>query len=84
LFIAPFLIIGWEVYEIIFDVYETWQNRSTDIITGILGFYFVWYSYPNFTTAQQVNVYLFSFVLFMILEIWGYFAYKARTGRLLN
>jgi hypothetical protein len=79
LFIALVLIVGWEVYEIIFKIYETWQNRSTDIITGVLGFFFVWYLYPNFSINQQMSIYLISLFVFIVLEIWGYFAYRART-----
>lgn len=75
-FILIFLIVGWEIYEIIFDVHETWQNRSTDIITGVIGFFFVWYFYYFFDTNLQIWIYAVSLLVFLTLEIWGYFAYK--------
>jgi len=79
LLISLFLIIGWEIYEIAFDIEETWQNRSTDIITGVIGFLFIWYMYPQFTISTQILVYTVLTVIFLVLEVWGYFAYKARV-----
>jgi hypothetical protein len=77
--ISLFLIVGWEVYEILFEIHETWQNRSTDIIVGVLGFFFIWYLYPHITTAQQLEIYAISFFVFIVLEIWGFIAYKAKV-----
>lgn len=77
LIVALILIVGWEIYEIVFDIRETWQNRSTDIITGVIGFFFVWYMYPHFAIDTQISVYIFSTTIFLILEMWGYIAYRA-------
>jgi len=77
--ISLFLIIGWEIYEIAFDIEETWQNRSTDIITGVIGFLFIWYMYPQFTIRTQLLVYTILTGIFLVLEVWGYFAYKAKV-----
>lgn len=71
------LIGGWEVYEVIYDIKETWQNRSTDIITGIIGFWFIWYFYTLWNANVKLGVYVGSLVLWLIVEIWGYMAYKA-------
>ncbi|HEV7424485.1 MAG TPA: hypothetical protein VGO21_04840 [Candidatus Paceibacterota bacterium] len=77
LFISLALIVGWEIYEIVFDIYETWQNRSTDIITGLVGFFFVWHFYLFFNVGLKIWIYFLSLFLFLVLEIWGYFAYQA-------
>src|SRR3989338_5581628 len=70
------LIVGWELYEIVNDIEETWQNRSTDIITGIVGFFFIWGFYPTWTRPTQYWVYLLVLFIWLILEVWGYLAYK--------
>ncbi len=73
--LAMLLIVGWEIYEIIYNIRETWQNRATDIITGIIGFVFVSNFVVNWPSANQQGTYLIILVIWLILEVWGYRAY---------
>ncbi len=75
--ISLILMVSWEIYEIIFKITETWQNRTTDILTGVLGFCSVWYLYAFVTTHTQILIYVMGLCLFIILEVWGYIAYRA-------
>lgn len=77
LIISLVLIVGWEVFEIVYEIYETWQNRSTDVITGVIGFFFIWYFYPYWNTNTQIYIYSVSLFVFLVLEMWGYIAYRA-------
>ena len=77
--ISIILIAGWEVYEVVYDIKETWQNRTTDILTGIIGFLVLWDLYQYWTRNIQFWVYLFLLIVWLVLEIWGYLAYKATT-----
>jgi hypothetical protein len=74
--IAMVLIVGWEVYEITHDIEETWQNRSTDIITGIIGFVFISSYLVKLGDTVQYWIYFWILGVWLILEIWGYVAYK--------
>ena len=80
--VALVLIVGWEIYEIYHEIYETWQNKCTDIITGIIAFFCIWYLYPYWMFSIQFFIYIASLAIFLILEIWGYIAYKATDGTL--
>ena len=75
--IALILMVGWEVYEVIYDIKETWQNRSLDIITGTIGFMAIWIPYPYWDDSTQLLVYVAALSIWLILEGWGYIAYKA-------
>lgn len=75
--ISLVLMVSWELYEIIFKIAETWQNRTTDVITGVLGFSFIWYLYTRTANTSEVLIYIVALSLFLLLEIWGYIAYKA-------
>lgn len=77
--IALVLIIGWEVYEAVRDIEETWQNRVTDTIVAIIGFGILWMFYPKWSPNIQLIVYLPLLIIWVALEIWGYMAYKGRA-----
>lgn len=73
--LAMILIVGWEVYEITHDIKESWQNRSTDILTGVVGFFFISNFVIRWNHATQYWVYFTILIVWLVLEIWGYLAY---------
>ena len=79
LLISLIFIVGWEVYEALNDIKESWQNKSTDVATGVIGFLFIWYLFPVVTRNTQIRVYFSLLFIWLTLEIWGYVAYKATS-----
>jgi hypothetical protein len=75
--IALILIIAWEVFEYVQEIKEAWQNSATDIITGIIGFLFLWHFLPIWSGEVNLWVYFISLAAWIFFEIWGYLAYRA-------
>jgi len=71
-------MIVWELYEIKLKIQEAVSNRVTDIITGLLGF--IGYYYLNETiTIAFISFLIFILLPFILLDIWGFLAYKAEN-----
>ena len=71
------LMILWEIFEYRKKVRETKLNRVFDLIMGSCGFIFTYYLV---SLEMFNNAFLFAatFILFFILEIWGYWAYRRK------
>ncbi|OGH77975.1 MAG: hypothetical protein A2469_01205 [Candidatus Magasanikbacteria bacterium RIFOXYC2_FULL_40_16] len=76
--ISSATMIVWELYEIKLKIQEAVSNRVTDIITGLLGF--IGYYYLNETiTIAFISFLIFILLPFILLDIWGFLAYKAEN-----
>jgi len=69
----------WEIFEYRKKVRETKLNRVFDLIMGSCGFIFTYYLV---SLEMFNNTFLFTatFILFSILEIWGYWAYRRKNS----
>ena len=79
LVLAVFLMMGWELYELAMGIEESAYNKSTDIGFGVLGFLF----HVFFLIKLKYYKYIFIsiFIVFIILELLGYLAYRLRIKR---
>ena len=73
--ISLVLMLSWEVYEIINNIQETQFNRTMDILLGILAF-FLTYLWPRKSLGI---LFMISGIVWVILELWGYWAYKQKS-----
>jgi hypothetical protein len=81
--IAFLMLIGWEFFEIFHHINETIQNRVSDMAVGMLGF-FVTHYLMSHNIFNRNGLFSALFVLFLILEIWGFLAYeKIKNGKYL-
>lgn len=74
--ISLILIIGWEVYEMIIGVTETKFNRTMDIILALIGFFITYKLSDYMNVWLYLNLFFILLISWLILEIWGYIAYK--------
>lgn len=78
--ISFLMLIGWEFFEIFHHVHETIQNRLSDMIVGMLGFFVAYYLMSN-DIVDRNGLFSVLFALFFVLEIWGFWAYeKLKNG----
>lgn len=76
---ALIFMSAWEIFEITEGVEEYICNKLFDIITGAIGlliFYLLLFKISDF---YLFGIFIFSAVIFIILEAWGYLAYRIRT-----
>lgn len=71
-----FLMIAWEVYEILAGVQEKWHNRVVDVLLGVVGFFFFYYLFSFFSIKANILIFTISAITWISLEIWGYMAYR--------
>lgn len=67
-------MLAWDLLEVVLDIKETINNKVWDLITGVSGFYAAYVLMEN--TTHHLSFFLLIFIPFLILEIWGYLAYK--------
>ncbi|MES3005207.1 MAG: hypothetical protein V4690_03835 [Patescibacteria group bacterium] len=73
------LALAWEVYEVYIGEFELFGNKIMDVVTGVLGFWMVYY----FMILQGSISYSFvisSTILYIVLEIYLFVDYKRRRG----
>ena len=76
--LTTFLLILYEVGEVVGGVKETFANIVVDVIIGIFGYLFAWFFYGKFKTVKERKNFkkiiwiLFSVVI--LLSIWGWTA----------
>jgi hypothetical protein len=73
------LMVLWEVFEYQHEVRERLSNRIIDLLVGLLGFLFM-YLITSFIVLDYTRLFMGTFILFSILEVWGYWAYKKREN----
>jgi hypothetical protein len=76
-----FLMIGWEVFETAFGVIETRFNMYFDVIFSVISFWLTIFLKYHYLSETNYNTVLFcALILYIILGLWGFWAYKIRTG----
>jgi hypothetical protein len=74
--IAAFLVLlAWEFFEFFHGVHETMQNRASDIIVGMSGFFITHYLMIN-NVFNNTTFFAIIFLIGLILGIWGFWAYE--------
>ena len=74
-----FLLFLWEVYEILVKIKETVANRVLDIVFGLIG-YAAMYIVMNLELLNNILLFLIVTILFVIMNLWGWVAYKIRSS----
>lgn len=74
-----FLLFLWEVYEILIKIKETVANRVLDIVFGLIG-YATMYIVMNLELLNNIMLFLIVTILFVIMNLWGWIAYKIRSS----
>ncbi|HLC53628.1 MAG TPA: hypothetical protein VJK03_03715 [Candidatus Nanoarchaeia archaeon] len=72
LIISMILMLSWEIFEVVKEIRETKFNRIMDILLGVAGFFLL------YGISKNAIVYVFaaSLIVWTILELWGYIAYR--------
>jgi hypothetical protein len=68
--------ILWEIYEYKNEVREIISNKIIDLLVGLFGFLFM-YLLVGLGIFDFNILFMGTFILLAILEVWGYLAYKA-------
>lgn len=71
------LMILWEFFEYKKRVRETKANRIIDLLVGSAGFLLTYYL-VSLEMFDGFVVFAATFLLFLVLEIWGYWAYRVK------
>lgn len=79
LFLSVLAMLAWEIYEVLERIKESPFNRIMDVALGIAGF-FIFYSVRD--TAYFYPLGVVALILWVILELWGYAAYKNGASKL--
>ena len=76
--IALFLMLGWEIFEIIKKIEETRFNMTFDVILGLVGYFLIYYA--NLQMSEMNIMFFVVLIIWLIMEFWGYYAFKIRGG----
>lgn len=76
--IAFVLFVGWEVAEVALGIKEHTPNMVMDVVCDFAGFFGI--AYRVFILDNEVSLFatLGWIALFMVFNIWGFFAYEVR------
>ena len=74
--VSILLMVGWEIYEIIYKVEETPYDRISDVVTGVLGFLAIFALFPKVQIKTADMIFIGILGLWIFLEWWGYMAYR--------
>ena len=82
-FAITFLVIlGWEFFELYFlDVHEYLWNKFFDVVTGILGFFVMYYFILKYGLMQLVNWEISLIVIYLALCGWGFWHHYTRKNK---
>ncbi len=83
-FSITFLVkVAWENYEVIRNIKESIENKVMDVVTGMFGFLIMYYVYKvGFFSSTLFFVVIF--VVWLLLNLWGYIAFVKRTKKLIQ
>lgn len=76
--IAFILFVGWEVAEVALGIKEHAPNMAMDVVCDFAGFLLLSYYLISLGNPLTWWMTLGSITLFMIFNIWGFFAYEVR------
>lgn len=66
------LILGWEFFELYaLDVHEHFPNKFMDVITGIFGFFIMYYFIQEKGLMSLLNIEIFLGLIYLVLCGWG-------------
>ncbi len=74
------LMVLWEIFEYKHKVREMLSNRIMDLLVGFFGFLFM-YFLASLQAFNYNSLFMGTFILLAILEIWGYWAYEAEQNK---
>ena len=82
LFISVALMIAWEIFEVWHEsIFEHAPNMIIDVVVGLLGFLIIHYLLTVYShNLKAPTVLIVSLLLFILLEIVGYYNFINRTG----
>jgi len=69
------LAVGWEVCEVYIGEFEIFGNKIMDVVTGVLGFWIVYY-FMILQKPMSDPFIILCTLLFLILELYFFFDYK--------
>jgi hypothetical protein len=74
------LMLAWEAFEIFMEIEETKFNMTFDVVFSTISFFLVYYWNEKFLSHREFLLQLYaSLSMYVILQIWGYIAYRIRT-----
>lgn len=73
------LMVGWEVFEINLGIKETKFNMYFDVIFSVISFWMTIYLEKILTADAFQDFFLVSLIIYIIMGIWGFWAFKMRT-----
>ncbi len=77
--ISFFLMIAWEVVEVISGIRETKFNMYTDVVLSTLAFFIIAFIHKYYLSTHVIGILLYVTVfVFCALGLWGFWAYKKR------
>lgn len=71
------LMVVWEAYEYKNKIREIISNKVVDLLVGFFGFLFM-YFLGYLSIFDNVIIFISTFIILAILEVWGYWAYKVK------
>lgn len=77
---ALLFMSGWEIFEITEGVEEYICNKLFDVVSGLAGLLIFYVLLFKITNSFLFVTFIFSAIIFITLEVWGYLAYRARTA----
>lgn len=78
--VSFFLMVGWEVFEINLNIKETPFNMYFDVIFSVLAFWLTVYLENNYLDSESFKTFFHvSLTIYIIMFIWGFWAFKMRT-----
>ncbi|VVB80035.1 Uncharacterised protein [uncultured archaeon] len=82
-FLISFLIIfGWEFFELYFlNVHEYFWNKVWDVLTGIIGFWVMYYFILKYGLMNLVNYEIWFIVVYLLLCGWGFWHHYTRKKK---
>ncbi len=81
-FVAVTLMFAWEIFELVQGIDETVFNAVMDVVLGIVAFFLIIYIKNNYLSdAHFYIVFSISAFVYAVLQLWGYWAYRVRTGK---
>ena len=72
------LMVGWEVFEIKLGIHETKFNMIFDVVFSVISFWLTIYLENIMSADDFKNFFFVSLVIYIIMGIWGFWAFKRR------
>jgi len=80
LILSTLIMIGWEFFELyVLDVHEYITNKVTDVVTGVIGFFFTYELILKFSIKTMFPWIVAVTMIWLLLNYWGFKAHKTRV-----